>query len=152
MSRSSRTGTVPQLTLLGNRRRPFGHRFWILLPGLLMILFDLGVTLYFQPPEYWQASYDLTTERSPIGMLLMRFHPVAFFAFMAGYIAVCAGLVLWLPSPWHRIVALALVVGHTAGVHSWLGHRVYWVMIVVFLLISAVTVFSWQKAGRRDSG
>jgi energy-coupling factor transporter transmembrane protein EcfT len=111
-----------------------------------MILFDVGATIYFQPQDYWQVSYKLTTEMSPIGMVLMRIHPVAFLVFMFAYIIVVMLLVFWLPIPWHRIIALALVVGHTAGVYSWIRHRSYWAVIVIFILVAAFTVFSWQRA------
>jgi hypothetical protein len=150
MPRKVYPGKVAQFVTVQNRRRD-RRRFWILLPGLLMILLDLGVTLYFQPADYWQADYDLTTEKSPLGILLMRFHPAAFLAFMVAYIMVCAGLILRLPTPWNRVIGLALVVGHTAGVYSWLGNRIYWAMIAVFLIIATVTIFSWQQAREHSS-
>ena len=121
-------------------------RFWILLPALAMILFDLGLTMYFQPQEYWQVSYDLTSERSPIGTFLLSFHPNAFLAFMFAYISVITLLVFWLPGPWHKIISLALVVGHTAGVYSWISHRSYWSVILIFIVVAAFTEFSWQRA------
>jgi hypothetical protein len=127
-------------------RRLRRYRLWILLPAIAMILFDVGVTIYFQPQDYWQVSYDLTTEKSPIGMVLMRIHPAAFLVFMFAYITVVTLLVSWLPVPWHKIIALALVVGHTAGVYSWVRHRSYWAVIGIFILVAAFTVFSWQRA------
>jgi hypothetical protein len=122
------------------------QRFWILVPALVMILLDVGVTLYFQPAEYWSANYELTTEKSPLGVILLQFHPAAFLAFILAYMLVIGLLIYWLPAPWNRIISLAAVVGHTAGLFSWLGGRVYWVMIVLFIVIAAITVFSWQRA------
>jgi energy-coupling factor transporter transmembrane protein EcfT len=111
-----------------------------------MILFDVWATMYFQPQDYWQVSYELTTEMSPIGMILMRIHPAAFLVFMLAYIIVVTLLVFWLPVPWNRIIALALVVGHTAGVYSWVRHRSYWAVIGIFIVVAAITVYSWQRA------
>jgi hypothetical protein len=121
-------------------------RLWILLPAIMMILFDVGVTIYFQPHDYWQGSYELTTEKSPVGILLMRFHPAAFFAYIFAYIGVVTLLVLRLSAPWYRIIALAVIVGHTAGVYSWISHRNYWAMIIIFIVVATFTVFSWQRA------
>jgi hypothetical protein len=137
------------MKVMQRRHSRHRYRFWILLPAILMILFDVGVTLLFQPPEYWRSNYDLTTEKSPFGIILLRFHPAAFLAYIFIYIVVIAFLVFWLSTPWHKITALAVVVGHTAGVFSWLGHRIYWEMIVIFIVIAAVTVYSWQRAESR---
>jgi hypothetical protein len=62
------------------------------------------------------------------------------------YIGIVTLLIFQLPIPWNRIIALALVVGHTAGVYSWIRSRNYWAVIVIFLAIAAVTVFAWQRA------
>jgi len=132
--------TVPRV------RRLQRYRFWILLPAITMILFDVVATIYFQPQAYWQTSYELTTEKSLIGLILMRFHPGAFFTYIFVYIGVIAFLVFWLPAPWDRIITLAVVIGHTVRVYSWLGNRIYWAMIVMFIIIAMVTVFSWQRA------
>jgi hypothetical protein len=127
-------------------RRLWHYRFWILLPAIVMILLDVGVTMYFQPQDYWQVNYELTTETSPIGVFLLHIHPAAFFGFMFTYIVVLGFLITLLPIPWNRILALAIVVGHTAGVYSWVRHRNYWLVIGIFILVAAFTVFSWQRA------
>jgi hypothetical protein len=127
-------------------RRLWHYRFWTLLPAIAMILFDLGLTIIFQPREYWQGSYGLTTEKSPIGVFLLSIHPAVFLIVMLIYIGIVTLLIFQLPIPWNRIIALALVVGHTAGVYSWIRSRNYWAVIVIFLAIAAVTVFAWQRA------
>jgi hypothetical protein len=125
------------------------NRFWILFPAIFLLLLDVVVTYLFQPAEYWRVSYEYTTESSPHGLLLMRYHPLAFLAFIVAYLLVVSFLVYRLPPPGHKVIALAVVVGHTAGVHSWLADRYYWLMIFNFIFFAAVTVFSWQKAEAR---
>jgi len=127
-------------------RRIWHYRFWTLVPALAMILFDLGITLYFQPPEYWRGNYVLTTDKSPVGLFLLSIHPAAFLMFMVIYVSVVVATIIWLPIPWNRIVALAIVVGHSAGVYSWMETRNYWAVIAIFLVIAAITVFAWQRA------
>jgi hypothetical protein len=126
------------------RRRQ--NRFWILFPAIFLLLLDVLVTYWYQPAEYWRVSYAYTTEGSPHGLLLMRYHPLAFLAFMIAYVLVVAFLVYRLPAPWHKVISLAVVIGHTAGVHSWLSNRHYWLMIFNFILFAAITLFSWEKA------
>ena len=121
------------------------NRFWILAPGVFVLLLDVLITYLLQPAEYWRLGYEYTTEGSPHGFLLMRYHPLAFLAFILAYILVVGILVYRLPAPWHKVIALAVVIGHTAGIHTWLRHRYYWLMIFNFILFAAITLFSWHK-------
>ena len=51
-----------------------------------------------------------------------------------------------LPHPWNKALALAVVVGHTAGIYGWLALRNYWYTIPTFILVGILTVACWQKA------
>jgi hypothetical protein len=121
-------------------------RFWVVLPSTLLILADLMVTLVLQPASYWAGVYRDRSERSPLGAALLTAHPAVFTFFMLGYAVVVILLVSYLRRPWDRALALAVVVGHTAGIYGWLAPRNYWSMIPFFLLVGALTVLCWRRA------
>jgi hypothetical protein len=122
------------------------ERFWVVLPSTLLILADLIVTLVLQPVSYWAGVYSDRAERSPLGAAMLTAHPALFPLFMLGYLVVVIVLVSCLRRPWDRALALAVVVGHTAGIYGWLAPRNYWSMIPMFLLIGALTVLCWRRA------
>jgi hypothetical protein len=119
---------------------------WIVLPAIVVTLADWAVTFIFQPPIYWSGAFEARSEISPLGHGLLGIHPLAFSAFMVIYILVIVALVLFLKSPWNKVVALVVIVGHTAGIYGWLKDRNYWSAFPVFFLVGLMTVLCWQKA------
>ena len=119
---------------------------WLVLPAVVVTLADWAVTFFLQPPAYWTGAFEARSEISPLGYRLLGIHPLVFSAFMAIYILVIVALVLFLKSPWNKVVALVVIVGHTAGIYGWLKDRSYWSAIPVFFLVGLMTVLCWQKA------
>ena len=84
-------------------------------PCLLAFAFDVGLTFYNQPAEYWAGDYSRTTEGAPFHRRLYEIHPLA----AAGGYALWAGIILtwivFMPEVVAVILAVAIVFGHTAG-------------------------------------
>jgi hypothetical protein len=119
---------------------------WLVLPAIVVTLADWAVTFFFQPPAYWTGAFEARSEISPLGHGLLGIHPLVFSAFMVIYILVIVALVIFLKSPWNKVVALVVVIGHTAGIYGWLKDRSYWSAMPVFFLVGLMTVLCWQKA------
>jgi hypothetical protein len=119
---------------------------WIVLPSVVVTLADWVATFIFQPIAYWAGTFAARNEISPLGNGLLSIHPVAFSVFMVIYIIFIVVLVFLLKPPWNKVVALTVVVGHTAGIYGWLKDRCYWSAMPVFFLVGLMTVFCWQKA------
>lgn len=138
---------MPTFPLTPSQRRP---RFWIVLPALLLILADAALTLLFQPASYWNLAYINRIETSPLGSAILARHPALFAAFILAWILAVVLLQLLLREPWNRASALAVVVGHTAGIYGWLVTRDYWFTIPTFVLVGILTVACWRTADAED--
>jgi hypothetical protein len=125
--------------------------FWIALPAIVVVVADWAMTFFYQPAAYWRGAFDARSEISPLGYGLLGIHPVAFTAFMIAWILIITSLVFMLKNPWNKVVALTVIVGHTAGIYGWLKDRSYWSAYPIFLLIGLMTVLCWQKADEVDS-
>jgi hypothetical protein len=130
----------------GRPRRP---RFWIVLPAILLILADAAVTFLFQPSIYWTGAYQDYEEISPLGSAILRIHPAAFIAFILVWVAIVLLIVALVREPWNRVVSLAVIIGHTAGIYGWLDGRSYWSTIPIFIAVAALTILCWRQADAR---
>jgi hypothetical protein len=106
-------------------------------------------TFILQPSIYWTGAYQTHEEISPLGSAILRIHPAAFAAFISAWAIIVLLLVGLLREPWNRVIALAVVVGHTAGIYGWLDVRSYWSTIPIFIAVAAITVLCWRKADSR---
>jgi len=120
--------------------------FWVVLPAVVMIFADAIVTLALQPAAYWAESFLNRTEDSPLGSALLAGHPAWFAVFVVLWAAFVVLLVGRLRDPWKHMLALTIVVGHTAGLYSWLGHRIYFLTLPLFLFVGIMTIACWQQA------
>jgi hypothetical protein len=83
----------------------------------------------------------------------MHLHPAWFIVFILVWIGFVVLLVERLPAPWHRALALAVVVGHAWGFSSWLysrSHLTYWPRIAFFLAVGVMTILLWERATPLD--
>jgi hypothetical protein len=128
---------------MNQRRRT---SFWLVLPAIVCTLADWAATFIFQPPAYWTGAFEARSEISPLGRGLLSIHPVAFSVFMIAWILIIVILVFTLKNPWNKVVALVVIIGHTAGIYGWLKDRSYWSAFPVFLFVGLMTVLCWQKA------
>jgi magnesium-transporting ATPase (P-type) len=118
---------------------------WLALPAVVVALAEWAATFFFQPAAYWTGVFEARNEISPLGYRLLGIRPLVFSTFMAIYILIIIALVLFLKSPWNKVVALVAIVGHTEGIYGWLKDRSYWYAMPVFFLVGLMTILCWQK-------
>ena len=126
------------------------RKLWLCLPPVLMGFVDMGVTMWFQEPEYWAGDYSAALEANPHAAWLMQRHPLANAVGFVAYLVVVCVLTLKLPRRPSLIVSLGATIGHTWGTTTWLPNRVpedYWVSILVCVLAGLIVVLCWQAAG-----
>jgi len=90
------------------------------LPCLLAFAFDIGMTMYGQPAQYWAGDYSRTTEGAPFFRKLYEIHPLAAIAGNGLWAAIIVTWILLMPEVVAVILAIAIVFGHTAGGYTWL--------------------------------
>ncbi len=129
-----------------------GQTIWLCLPPFALCMLDQGITLYGQGPAYWAGNYSLAKEGNPWFLWLMRRHPLAFEAGIFAWVAVFSLVILALPRRAAMTVSIAIVLGHTWGAATWLGHLFrsgHWLILGLFLASAIVIVGSWERFGQR---
>jgi hypothetical protein len=116
---------------------------------------DAGLTLFYQPAASWSGGFHAVNEISPIDRWMLLQHPLAFVAWVAAWIAAFSVAIRYLPMRVGMAVALTLILGNVSGAYSWVSWRVpagFWVSYGMDLLIAALVVATWARAGVLASG
>ena len=149
-----------------NRSLVSRNALWLCLAPLLFSMLDGGLTLHGQSESYWSGNYHQANEGAPSQRRWLQIHPFVFIAGKICWIAVFCALILLLSEILAMCLAVAIVIGHTAGTATWLWRQPngYQMCMVLFLLTSVVIVvtfkrgqnpegraaFDWQRTGLPD--
>jgi hypothetical protein len=116
-------------------------RLLYLIPALWTSLFDIALTIFHQPPEYWQGNLSVANEGNPVGAFFMASHWSGLFIISVIWIFIIILLGYILPRPLAKIFLLFCVIAHSYGAATWLTNFYgFWFAIVFFLFNS---VFYW---------
>jgi len=130
----------------------------ILTPLILVMVLDLIFTLVGQPKDYWQ-NYYLFNEGSPLGSILLPWHPGYFVLFFAFYLLFVLFLITNLKRPINIMVAVGFFLGHSWGSASWVPTifrkltglymiEDWWLIIgyfVIIAIISGIYINKWMR-------
>ncbi len=136
-------------------KSPFSRQnILILSPIILVMILDLVFTLVGQPKYYW-GNYLFLSEGSPLGKVLLSWHPAYFVLFFILYLLFVLFLITNLKKPLNIIVALSFFLGHIWGSASWIPVLLYhfsqisvgsWYLTIgYFIIISIVSGFCINK-------
>lgn len=98
-------------------------RVFLILPAAVPFAFDVALTLGGQPAAYWAGDYDQASEMAPVGLALLRYHPLAFAAAAIGYAALFSLAIRFLPAWMALWISLGYLIAHTSGANSWLIYQ-----------------------------
>lgn len=114
---------------------------------------DASLTLIGQSAEYWQGQRTFANETSPTFHYLLTVHPAAFAVGMAVWAAIFVVVLLLLPDTLALMMSVAIVLGHTAGVATWMyGHfKFSYQTCNALFLLAAVAIamgvrWGWQAS------
>ncbi len=136
-------------------KNPFSKQnVLILSPVILVMVLDFAFTLVGQPKYYW-GNYLFFNEGSPLGKILLSWHPAYFILFFILYLFFVLFLIINLKRPLNIMVAIGFFLGHVWGSASWvplLFPRFFQVQIEswyltigYFIIISAISGFCISK-------
>ncbi len=134
----------------------------IFLPVILVMIFDFLFPLIGQPEIYWTVGYAFNNEGSPLGELLLGYHPEIFAVFFAFYLSLVLFLSANLKRPFNIMVAVGFFLGHAWGSASWIplivlrfsSYQTYadfneWYATVAYFIVIAVIsgfcISKWLK-------
>ena len=125
-------------------------------PLILVMILDLIFTLAGQSKYYWQ-NYTLFNEGSPLGPVLLSFHPGYFVLFFVFYLLFVLFLTTNLMKPLNIMAAVAFFLGHAWGSSSWVPTLFYkltgvettdgWCLTIgYFIIIAIISGFCINRA------
>jgi hypothetical protein len=125
-----------------------GGRLWLCVAPAVLATLDKAMTLWGQPAEYWAGDYTGYNELNPVSAWSLGWHPLALVVQNFLWISAFGLLIVVLPRRMAKILALAIAMGHAAGVGWWLLIILQWFPLVMihFLASAALLVFTWERA------
>jgi hypothetical protein len=129
------------------------RKLWLCLPPTLTAGIDHGITLWFQPPDYWAGNYAKADEACPPAEWLMKLHPLANEVGLLAWLLLVWGLVLVLPRLAGLAMCLCVTIGHTWGASSWLSVKLdepYWFNIALCIVSGALLALALEAAGVKE--
>ncbi|PKQ61971.1 hypothetical protein BZG02_13605 [Labilibaculum filiforme] len=107
------------------------------IPAVWVCLFDVIITLVYQPAEYWSGDLSLANEANPIGAFVMKYHTSGLFILSALWLGLIVLLGYYLPKKWASIFLLFVFIAHCFGGASWVNiHFGFWAVMLFFLFNS----------------
>lgn len=139
------------------------------LPCLLAFAFDIGLTMYNHPAEYWAGDYSRTVEGAPFFRKLFEIHPLAAVASYGLWAGIILMWIVFMPEVVAVILAITIVFGHTAGGYAGLAAATWtpdgagfdigprWFQTLHGVLFVSATALGWGvhwslRTARLDSG
>jgi hypothetical protein len=138
----------------GGVRLPPGKLWLCAAPAILCVL-DNALTLYGQPPEYWQGDYQRANEGNPVERWFFHLHPGVFVAGTFLWVLLFVALIVALPWRAAKVLSLGVALGHVVGANAWLWQEfaLYWLFPPVLLASAWMIVWTWERAEcRRHDG
>ncbi|MDO8530475.1 MAG: hypothetical protein Q7S10_03685 [bacterium] len=99
----------------------FFSKFVLISLLMAVMILDWLLTIIFQPECYWE-DHSNPDEINPVGIMVLRAHPVLFIVLFFFYFLLILALATRLRRPFNMVVIIAALGGHTWGSSSWLHH------------------------------
>lgn len=114
---------------------------WFLLPVLVAMVTDAGVSLACQPAGYWTDPAAFQEGNAAWAVLLAQ-GPVVFMAGFLVYCVVIVGLLVGLRGALQKLLGMFVLLAHNYGSASWLHvelpDRAWWWGLIGLLLVEAL--------------
>lgn len=111
-------------------------------PAFWAALFDIIITIYFQPKEYWDGNLKNHNEANPIGSFAMNESIYGIFVISIIWLILILIMGLFLPKNWISYTTLFILLCHTVGASSWI--MMHFGFNYIFILI-AINSFLFLK-------
>lgn len=122
------------------------RRLWLCVTPWVLCALDNTLTLWWQDPRYWRGFRGLASEANPIGLPLLRMHPLAYEAGVLAWVAVFTAAIVCLPRRVAMAVSIAVVLGHTSAVILWFYRMVEsWYGVKIGLVIAVAILAEWTR-------
>ncbi len=114
------------------------YRFLPVIPTLWASLFDIGMTIFGQPSEYWNGNLNIANEKNPIGSFFMTNHISGIFIISGIWIILILILGYYLPKRISRIFLLFVLIAHSWGASSWMPKEYFFIGALSLFLFNSI--------------
>ena len=98
----------------------YKNRLIQIFPAFFAAMFDILVTIYFQPQEYWNGNLKNHNEANPIGSFAMNESIYGIFIISVLWLIIILLMGIFLPKKWISYTSLFILICHTLGGCSWI--------------------------------
>lgn len=118
-------------------KNKISQRFIMLIPALWAALFDITITIVYQPESYWSGNLQDANEANPIGALFMKNHVSGFFIISVLWIGIIVLAGKYLPKKWLTFFSLFVLICHTWGGSSWIMNILGFWLVLIYICINS---------------
>ena len=113
------------------------QKLLLLLPALWASLFDIVITIVYQPREYWEGNLQVANEGNPIGKFMMTNHVSGIFLISIFWLVLVGLLGYYLSRIMSRIFLVFVVIVHSWAASTWIGPRYgFWSVLILMIFNS----------------
>ena len=117
------------------------ERLLVLIPALWASLFDIIITIIYQPKEYWSGNLKAKNEGNPIGALFMESHVAGLFVISFLWLVLIGVLGYYLPRRISRVFLLFVLMAQTYGACTWVNLKLGFWYVMAFILFNAILFY-----------
>ena len=113
----------------------------LIVPAFWAALFDICVTIYHQPREYWEGNLKAGTEGNPIGAVFIANHVSGLFVISFAWLVLISVLGYYLPRKIARVFLLFTLIAHSYGASTWLSRFYGFWWVILFILTNSILFY-----------
>ena len=125
------------------------NKLLLVIPAFWASLFDIIITIIYQPNDYWNGNLKIANEGNPIGGLLMEIHISGIFVVSILWLILIIILGYYLPKKISQIFLLFVLIANSWGASSWIYmHHGFW-YVMIFMLFNSILFYKIENIVNR---
>ena len=132
------------------------NKLILIIPAFWAALFDICITIYQQPKEYWTGNLKAGNEGNPIGAIFMANHVSGLFVISFAWLVIILVLGYYLPRRIARVFLLFTLIAHSFGASTRLSNYYGFWWAILFILTNSILFYltldivNKQRKGERE--
>lgn len=114
------------------------HNFIMLIPAFWAAIFDMTITVIYQPREYWNGNLNIANEANPIGAFAMKHHISGFFIICLLWLLLIFFIGSKLKGKNLFTFTLFVVMCHTWGGSSWIMNQFGFIFVMIYIFLNSI--------------
>ncbi len=122
----------------------------LVIPAFWASLFDIVITIIYQPNDYWNGNLKVANEGNPIGELFMKNHISGIFVVSILWLILIVILGYYLPKKISQIFLLFVLITNSWGASSWIYmHHGFW-YVIIFMIFNSFLFYKIEDIVNRE--